>query len=63
MDGCSDFRYLISIVLPLSGPIIAVLFLVLWSLALEPVLFRADIHQRFRINAITTDLARNPGQQ
>ena len=27
MDGCSDFRYLISIVLPLSGPIIAVLFL------------------------------------
>ncbi len=27
MDGCSDFRYFISIVLPLSGPIIAVLFL------------------------------------
>jgi putative aldouronate transport system permease protein len=27
MDGCSDFRYFISIVLPLSKPIIAVLFL------------------------------------
>lgn len=27
MDGCTDFRYFISIVLPLSRPIIAVLFL------------------------------------
>lgn len=27
MDGCSDFRYFVSIVLPLSKPIIAVLFL------------------------------------
>ncbi len=27
IDGCSDFRYLWSIVLPLSGPIIAVIFL------------------------------------
>jgi len=27
MDGCSDFRYFVSIVLPLSMPIIAVLFL------------------------------------
>lgn len=27
IDGCDDFRYLISVVLPLSGPIIAVIFL------------------------------------
>jgi multiple sugar transport system permease protein/putative aldouronate transport system permease protein len=27
LDGCSDFQYLLRVVLPLSGPIIAVLFL------------------------------------
>ena len=27
LDGCSDFQYLLRIILPLSGPIIAVLFL------------------------------------
>ena len=43
LDGCGDFRYLLQIVLPLSGPIIAVISLYvavgLWNSYFDPLIY------------------------
>lgn len=43
LDGCGDFRYLLQIVIPLSGPIIAVIALYvavgLWNSYFDPLIF------------------------
>ena len=46
LDGCSDFRFLISVVLPLSKPIIAVLVMFYavghWNSYFGPMIYLAD---------------------
>ncbi|MFC1960788.1 carbohydrate ABC transporter permease [Chloroflexota bacterium] len=62
LDGCSDFRYFFSIVLPLSGPIIAVLFLFYavwhWNQYFFALIFLSDA-ELFPVQLIMRDILVN----
>ena len=63
VDGASNIRMLMMIVLPLSGPIIAVIFAVLCRWPLEPVLQRVALSAPQRAEAVATGVAGYPGTE
>lgn len=59
MDGCSDFRFLVSIVLPLSKPILAVMALFFavgfWNSYFNALLF-IDVSEKFPLQLVLRDI-------